>query len=331
LRNDLFLDMQEKFNDIELSPVTPYSGTFLGYSIDKGKLFLDLKYHIENKKLDSQNKVFLDQFTLGKKVESTRATNLPVRLAVALLKDRKGEIHLDIPVTGRTDDPKFSVWGVVLQILKNLLVKAATSPFALLSSAFGGKEDFSAIHFAPGSSQLSDAEKEKIRKLAQALNDRPALKLEVAGYVDREQDPEGYRNELLTKKIRNEKFLALIKEKKAAGGEISESVTVSPEEYPVYLKTVYKKEKFPKPRNMVGLVKDIPDAEMKKLILANTVVGEENLKTLARERATAVRTALVTDGKFPPERIFEKSGNIYKPTAKEGDAGSRVEFGVVIQ
>lgn len=220
---------------------------------------------------------------------------------------------------------------MVLQILKNLLVKAATSPFALLSSAFGGKEDFSAIQFAAGSSRLTDAEKEKVRKLAQALNDRPSLKLEVAGFVDKERDPEGYRNELLVKKMKNEKFLALVKEKKMLGGESPDSVTILPAEQSLYLKAVYKKEKFPKPRNMLGLVKDIPDSEMKKLILANTVVTEENFKALARERATAVRTALVVDGKFPPERIFEKSGDIYKPPAKEGSIGSRVEFGVAVQ
>lgn len=308
--------------------MTPYSGTFLGYVIDKGKLFLDLKYHIENKELKSENKVFLDQFTFGKKVESEQATNLPVRLAVALLKDRKGEIHLDLPVTGRTDDPKFSVWGVILQILKNLLVKAATSPLALLQSVFGGKEDFSAIHFTAGSSQLTEGEKDKIRKLAQALNDRPGLKLEVSGYVDRERDPEGFRNELLTKKMKNEKFLALVKEKKGLEGESVDTMTILPPEYSLYLKAVYKKEKFPKPRNVLGLVKDIPDSEMKKLILANTVVGDEQLKILARERTTAVRTALVVDGKFSPERIFEKSSDIYKSPAKEGEAGSRVEFGV---
>ncbi|HLO26660.1 MAG TPA: DUF748 domain-containing protein, partial [Geobacteraceae bacterium] len=331
LRDNLFLDLSIKFSDIELSPMTPYSGTFLGYVIDKGKLYLDLNYHIENKKLDSTNKVFLDQFTFGKKVESEKATNLPVRLAVALLKDRKGEIHLDLPVTGRTDDPKFSVWGVVLQILKNLLVKAATSPFALLQSAFGGKEDFSAVHFAAGSARLSEGEKEKIRKLGQALNDRPALKVEVTGFVDRERDPEGYRNELLVKKMQNEKFLALVKEKKIPGGESPDSVTVQPEEYSTYLKAVYKKEKFPKPRNMVGFVKDLPDNEMKKLILANTVVGDENLKALARERTTVVRTALVAEGKLPPERIFEKSGDIFKAPAREGEIASRVEFGAAVR
>ena len=141
LRDDLFVDLKISFQDIDLSPITPYSGTYLGYTVDKGKLFLDLKYLIDKKQLSSENRIFIDQFTFGKKVESDKATNLPVRLAVALLKDRKGEIHLNLPVTGRTDDPKFSIWGLVGQVLKNLLVKAATSPFALLSS-FGKRAGF---------------------------------------------------------------------------------------------------------------------------------------------------------------------------------------------
>ena len=138
LAKDLFLDLKVDFRDMDLSTLSSYSGRYAGYGIQKGKLTLNLKYHIEKGKLDSENKVFLDQFTFGDPVDSPDATKLPVRLAVALLKDRSGEIHLDLPVTGSIDDPKFSVWGVVWQIVKNLLVKAATSPFALLGAIFGG-------------------------------------------------------------------------------------------------------------------------------------------------------------------------------------------------
>jgi flagellar motor protein MotB len=331
LRDDLFVDLKVSFTDIELSPLTPYSGTYLGYSVDKGKLFLDLKYHIENKNLDSSNSVFIDQLTFGNKIESDKATSLPVRLAVALLKDRKGEIHLDLPVTGRTDDPQFSVWRVVFKILKNLLVKAATAPFALLSSIFGGKDDFSNVPFAYGSARLSDAEKAKLAKLSQALADRPALKLEVSGFVDRERDPEGYRNVILLKKMRNEKFLALVKAKKIQEGQGAESMEILPQEYSIYLKSVYKKEKFPKPRNFIGMLKDLPDDEMRKLFLTHTVVESEDLQNLARERAVAVRNFLVTEGKLPPERVFEKKGEIFKAPAKEGENAARVEFGVAVQ
>lgn len=331
LRDDLFVDLKVSFSDIELAPFTPYSGTFLGYAVDKGKLYLDLKYHIEKKRLDSENKLFLDQFTFGRKVESDRATSLPVRLAVALLKDRKGEIHLDLPVSGRTDDPRFSVWRVVFQMLKNLLVKAATSPLSLLESIFSGKEDFSSVPFAYGSAGLPPDERTKLLKLAQAIHDRPALKLEVSGFVDRERDPEGYRREQLLRKMKNEKFLSLVREKKNRPGESAADMEMLPQEESTWLKAVYRKEKFPKPRNFLGMVKDIPDAEMRKLILTYTVVGNEELRNLARERAVAVRNFLVTKGKLSPERIFEKQGDVFKPPAKEGEPASRVEFGVAAE
>lgn len=331
LREDLFIDLKLSFKDIDLSPVTPYSGTYLGYTVEKGKLFLDLKYLIDKKQLNSENNVFIDQFTFGKKVESEKATSLPVRLAVALLKDRKGEIHLDLPVSGRTDDPQFSIWGVVWQVVKNLITKAVTSPFALLSSMMGGGQDFSSIPFDPGTSRLTPAEEQKLTALAKALADRPGIKVEIKGYVEREKDAEGYRRELLNHKLRNEKFLLLAKGRQVKPGENADSLQILPEESSRLLKAVYKKEKFPKPRNMIGLVKDLPDDEMRKLIIANTTVGETELQGLARERATTVMDYLVTKGGLPAERLFQKNDDIHKAPEKEGAVRSRVEFNAIAQ
>lgn len=326
LRDDLFVDITISFKDIELSPASPYSGTYLGYVIDKGKLFLDLKYHIENKQLTAENKIFVDQFTFGQSVASDKATSLPVRLGVALLKDRNGEIHLDLPVTGRTDDPKFSIWGVVWQVVVNLFVKAATSPFALLSSMLGSTEDLSAVNFAFGSSELAPAEQQKLLTLAKGLNDRPGLKVEIKGYVDRERDAEGYRTELLTKKIKQEKYLELAKSGRSADLQTADQVTIQPNEYSRYLKAVYLKEKFPKPRNFIGMLKELPDAEMKKLIIANTVVGDTELKQLAAERVASVRSFLIGSGNMAQERLFQKGDDIYKPSKKEKGVASRAEL-----
>ncbi len=329
LRDDLFVDLKVAFRDIELSPVTPYSATFLGYTIEKGKLSLDLKYKIEKKQLNSEHKIFIDQFTFGEKVESDRATKLPVKLGLALLKDRKGEIHLDVPVTGRTDDPKFNIWKLVFQVLQNLLVKAVSSPLSLLSSMFGGGEDFSAIRFDHGTSVILPSEEQKLADLSKALLDRPALKIELKGYVDREKDSEAYRLELLSRKLRNEKFLALGKAGTLKEGEKADSVRVLPEEQGIYLAAVYRKEKFPKPRNVIGLVKELPPDEMKKLIIANTVVGEPELQTLARERVTAIITRLVKQGNVPAERIFQKNDDIFKAPDKDATAKSRVELNAI--
>lgn len=331
LRSDLFIDLKLSFKDIDLSPVTPYSGTYLGYTVEKGKLFLDLKYLIDKKQLKSENNVFIDQFTFGKKVESDKATSLPVRLAVALLKDRKGEIHLDLPVTGRTDDPEFSIWGVVWQVFKNLITKAATSPFSLLSSMMGGGQDFSSIQFPVGTSRLTATEELKLGALAKALADRPGLKMEIKGYVEREKDAEGYRREILDQKLRNEKFLLMAKDRQVKEGEVAASILIAPEETSKLLKAVYKKEKFPKPRNAIGLVKDLPDDEMRKLIIANTVVGETEFQKLARERASAVFDFLVKKGGLPADRLFQKNDDIHKAPEKEGAVRSRVEFNAIAQ
>lgn len=331
LREDLFVNLKMSFRDIELSPITPYTGTFLGYTVEKGKLFLDLSYRIDKKQLNSENKVFIDQFTFGQKVESDKATNLPVKLGLALLKDRKGEIHLDLPVTGRTDDPKVSIFGVVWQVVKNVLVKAVTSPFSLLSSMFGGGQDLSVIQFGSGLSTIPAQEEQKLSALANALLDRPALKVELKGYVDREKDGEGYRNELLERKLKNEKLLAMSREGSRTEGTKNGDIQLLPEEYTKYLTAVYKKEKFPKPRNVLGFAKDLPPGEMKKLIIANTVIGVEEFTTLAQERVVAVKNFLVTKGKIPAERVFQEHENIFKGSDKEAVSHSRVELNALAQ
>jgi uncharacterized protein involved in outer membrane biogenesis len=329
LADNLLLDMQIAFSEIELTPLTPYSGTYLGYAIDKGKLSLALNYKIEQKKLTAENKVFIDQFTFGEKIESPKATSLPVRLGIALLKDRNGEIHLDLPLSGRTDSPEFSIWGLVGQVLKNLLVKAATSPLALLKASIGSGADFSSIVFASGVSRISSSEEEKLISLAKALADRPGIRLEVTGFADRERDPEGLRNELLLKKMKSEKFLAMAKEKRESGGLSQDVIEIPVSEYSKWLKAVYVKEKFPRPRTIIGTLKTLPDEEMKKLILANTTVGEQQLRSLARERVVTVMNFLLQKGSLSADRLFEKSGDPFAPPADDSRAGGRVEFGVV--
>ncbi|MGD0586226.1 MAG: DUF748 domain-containing protein [Oryzomonas sp.] len=331
LRDDLFVDLKVSFRDIELSPVTPYSGTYLGYTVEKGKLYLDLSYHIEKKQLNASNSIFIDQFTFGERVESDKATKLPVKLGLALLKDRKGEIHLDVPVSGRTDDPTFSVWKLVFQVIRNLMVKAVTSPLSLLSSMFGGGHDLSAIQFSYGTSTIPPLEEQKLDALAKALLDRPALKVELKGYVDREKDGEAYRRELLERKVRGEKILALGRQGTLPEGEKAENIKVGPDEYQTYLAAVYKKEKFPKPRNIVGLVKTLPPEEMKKLIIANTVIGTPELNTLAHERVVAVMDYLVTKEHLPAERVFQKNDDPFKAPEKETISRSRVELNAIAQ
>ncbi|HEX2230437.1 MAG TPA: DUF748 domain-containing protein, partial [Candidatus Binatia bacterium] len=130
LGKELFMDIKAKASEIELSPFSPYSGKYVGYGIEKGQLTFDVTYKLENRKLDAQTQFILNQLTFGEKIDSPTATNLPVTLAVALLKDRNGVIDVGLPISGTLDDPQFSVGGIVWRLIVNIITRAVTAPFA---------------------------------------------------------------------------------------------------------------------------------------------------------------------------------------------------------
>jgi hypothetical protein len=285
-----------------MTSLSPYSAKYAGYAIEKGKMSLFVKYKIENRQLVAENRVFLDQLTFGEAVDSPDATKLPVTLAVALLKNLQGEIDINLPMAGSLDDPEFSVGGLVVKVIVNLLVKAVTSPFALLGSVFAGGEDLSQIEFDAGRAAITQPSQQRLENLAKALIDRPALRLEIEGHADSESDPEGLKRARLERKVR-----ALKREEPADQESRRERLggrcRGQRERVPGLLEQVYRAEKFPKPRNLIGLVKGLPVEEMEKLILANSTVDEEDLRHLADRRAKAVLDWLVAH-EVPSERLF---------------------------
>lgn len=308
-----YLDLLAEIKGLELTAFSSYSGKYAGYAIEKGKLSLLVKYKIENDQLEAENRVFLDQLTFGDPVDSPDATKLPVTLAVSLLKNRNGEIDLDLPISGSLNDPQFSVGGLVVKVIVNLLVKAVTSPFALLGSMFGSGEELSNVEFDYGRAAITPAAQQRLENLSKALADRPALRLEVEGRVDPERDREGLKSARIDRKVRALKREDLTKQGAESGA--ADSAEVSAAEYPALLERVYKAEKFPKPRNMIGLVKSLPVEEMEKLMLANSSVDDDDLRALGERRAKAVRDWLVAH-EVSAERVF------LLPT-KLGEAGDK--------
>ena len=323
---DLTLDLTATAKDVDLPPLTPYSAKYAGYGIQKGKLSLEVHYQIENRKLIASNKLVLDQLTFGERVESPTATKLPVLLAVSLLKDRNGVIHLDVPIEGTLDDPKFSVWGIIVQIVVNLVTKAATAPFALLGSLVsgGGGEQLAYVEFAPGHAEISTAAEAKLRSLAKALADRPGLKLDAAGRAIPEVDRDGLKRAALDRAVRTEK-------QKAAGSQGEspplDSLAVDTSEYPKYLTAVYRNANLPdKPRNVLGIAKDIPPAEMEALLLASYGADDEALRALAARRAQTVKDWFAGPGGIAGERIFIVSPKLGGDGIEDKGPPTRVDF-----
>jgi uncharacterized protein involved in outer membrane biogenesis len=324
---ELALDLTGKATDVELPPLTPYSVKYAGYGIQKGKLTMEVRYKLDNRKLAASNKLVLDQLTFGERVDSPTATKLPVLLAVSLLKDRNGVINLELPIEGTLDDPQFSVWRVVVQIIVNLLTKAMTAPFALLGAIVGGGgEQLAYVEFAPGHAELTPAAIAKLTTLAKALSDRPALKLDAAGRAIPDTDREGLKRAALDRALR------LRKQKDVAGSDGTpaplEALAIDAAEREKYLKAVYKDTDLKgKPRNFIGLAKDVPAAEMEAMLLASYDVSDDGLRELANHRAQAVKEWFATRGGIPAERIFIVAPRLGSEGIKDG-ATTRVDFAI---
>ncbi|WP_439570566.1 DUF748 domain-containing protein [Methylibium sp.] len=315
----LATDITASARGIDITRLTAYSGRYAGYGIEKGTLSVKVRYKIENGKLEAENNVYLDQLTFGDKIDSPDALKLPVLLAVSLLKDRNGVIDIDLPISGSLDDPQFSVGRIIVRVIVNLITKAITAPFSLLASAFGGGggQELGFVEFTPGSTELSDASRQRLDTLAKALTDRPALKLEATGRADAAVDEPALRAQYLDSLVRAAKAQST--------GELAESVKIEPTERARWLEAAYKAADLKaKPRNVIGLAKSLPPAEMEALLLASAPAGEPALKTLADQRGDRVKAYLTA--KVPPERVLLTASKLGAEGIDDKGATTRVAF-----
>ncbi len=317
-----FVDIKAKADGIELPDLSAYSAKYTGYPITKGALTVDVHYLLDHQNLSAQNHIVIDQLTFGDKVPQPSVLNLPVRLAVAILKDPQGRIDLNIPVSGSLNDPQFSLGSVIWHALANLVMKAITSPFRLLAAALpggGGGEGLSYVAFKPGFARLAESDQKKLDQVAAALKQRASLRLEITGDVDPALDTPG---------LREAKLDYLIRQRKADDmGEEHvdlDTLPMTTGEYDKYLKQVYKAADMPKPRDFLGMAKSLPPEEMKKLLIAHMKVTEADLPKLGHARAAAVRTYLAT--RIDPARLLVAAPKIGAGKNAEGAPPTRADL-----
>jgi len=289
--------------------------------VRKGKLDVDAHVRIDHRKLNAEVKTRMDQFYFGDRTESPDATRLPVKLALALLRDRKGVIALELPVEGSLDDPEFRYGKIVWKALLNVLTKIVTSPFALIGSLFGGEgEDLSFAAFPPGESVPDAAARKKAEILIKALGERPDRSLEIEGTSDPSADRMALQKLALEQLIRAAKLKSL----QVKTPEVDpDSVQLLPEERPRWLIQAYEGA-FPPPKEVPDKTKTPPPppGEMEQRLLGTLKVDPNQLRELADRRTKALAKLLLEGGKIEAGRVFEVEGG--DRAKREG--GSRVYF-----
>ncbi|HVS78092.1 MAG TPA: DUF748 domain-containing protein [Steroidobacteraceae bacterium] len=321
-----YSDVRMKFRGLELTRMTPYAVRFAGYRIASGTLDADLHYEVQHGTLNADHRFVIDQLQLGEQVASPHATKLPLRLAVALLKDRDGVIRLGLPVTGSLNDPHFSLGPLIGKALLNVLKKAVTAPFAMLGRLFGGGPDLDRIDFAPGSATLLPAAQGRVKALAKALAQRPQLRLEVPAVYAPDVDGPA----LAHRRLRDE-LLALARSGAAgrkaarpprqpatptAGAEVLEL----PAEHFRLLRAAYRNEFGPK-APLPAAARKVPPFEpaiheMQSELLKRMRISDADLQALGQRRAQAIHAAILAAGGVEPGRV-----GVTAAAAQRGESG----------
>lgn len=305
---DANTDLTASFKNIELPVFNPYSGRFAGYAISKGKLSTTLHYRINNRALNADHNVVIDQLTWGEATDSKQKVSLPIRLATSLLKDKNGVIDLDVPVGGTLDDPSFKVWPVVWQIVGNIFTKLITAPFALIGGLFGGGPDAQFVDFAPGLALLPPEADKSLKAVAKGLGEKPEINLDIPAGPGIREDGDAMAVAAL--------HTAVLAGKK--GPVASDYATFDAGKKVDRLKSVYKTKfgkgpKFPDDIPSAGMLAGgeaktaAATAQIKWLeteLLPKFVPTDAQLAALGQARANAVKEALLSEGAIDPGRVF---------------------------
>ncbi|MDA8445329.1 DUF748 domain-containing protein [Paracidovorax valerianellae] len=301
LAKPLALDIQGRMRDLELPPLSPYSIKYAGHGIEQGKLSMDVNYRVlPDGQLTASNKLVLNKLRFGEPVDGAPAS-LPVRLAVALLADRNGVIDVELPINGSLNDPQFRLGPVIFRAVGNLVMKAITSPFSLLTGWMGGSSELDRVTFAPGSAALDDEACKALDKVGQALSDRPGLSMTVAGHAQLDADREGWKRAQLKSRVLAQKRRIAARSGELVAGQQPQAP--SAQEYAELLQEVYRRTDIAKPRNLVGMAKELSVPETEALLLANIAVPDDAMRELAQARGLAVRDYLA-GRQVSLERLF---------------------------
>ncbi|MFF7710503.1 DUF748 domain-containing protein [Pseudomonas sp. NPDC007930] len=300
------LDIATRFNRVELTTLTPYSGKFAGYRIRKGRLSLDLHYQIRKGQLQAENNVLVEQLQLGDKVDSPDATTLPVKLAIALLKDSQGKISLALPVSGDLNNPQFSVMPIVWQTLRNLMVRAVAAPFKLLGGLVhgGGGDDLSNVAFTPGSSEIDGTAQANLLKLAEALKQRPELHLEVEGTSAQASDGKLLANQRLEREYQSTWYKILQRRGDKVPAQAAD-LKVPDAEKPALLEGIYRTRlKQQPPAEWEKLASEAREQQLRDAVIGSWSDSTALLRQLGQARASAIKGFLVEKGQLPDDRVF---------------------------
>lgn len=194
LQNLSNLKLNVYLSNFKLNTISPYSIHHLAYPISDGVLSFVSTTQIDNNQLNSKNKVEIYNCMVDKKLKDVKSKhNIPLRAAVFVLKDRKGKISIDLPVSGDISSPTFSYRKIIWKTFCNLIVKVAAAPIDIMAKAFGIEPDvFADIEYEIHPQGLGSEYNDRLNKIADELKTKPDIILTMQQSLDMEENIREY-------------------------------------------------------------------------------------------------------------------------------------------
>ncbi len=172
---ELYLDGH--IEHLDLHDFSPYTEYYLGYPILSGYLYYDCLIKMTPEKLQNKNHIVIEKIEFGPSNSDIDTSKVPIKLALIVLKDRHGNVDINIPINGNPSDPNFSLVKIMLRTLTKFTIKAATSPLKLLRSILLGSSTtkLSYIPFEYTQDTLQKEQRKTLDDIAKILDKKPEL------------------------------------------------------------------------------------------------------------------------------------------------------------
>jgi hypothetical protein len=313
LPNNFYVDLEGQIRDFNLNRLNTYATRVTSHRLEQGKLTSQVRYRIEQNRLEGENLLRIDQLAVGDQVEPEdrfeALVGLPLSLAISLLQDSSGEIILRVPVRGDLEHPEFDLGDAIASAIKNAVMQVVMAPFRLIGEIFtlGGRIgaiEIAPVRFAPGSWALDDAARAHLANLAAVLRDRPKMKVKLSGMVHVDSDEDGLRAQKVEEQLQR-----IARESDVKGREDA-------------LDRLFL-------RTFGASTEGMSQADKLARLKAAQTVTARDIEDLPDARTLSIYDHLANAERIDRNRMFLAEGKLYRTAEGGGEWARRVEFTIL--
>ncbi len=175
-----YFDLTYSFQKIPVSLFNPYLISLSSYPVDRGTIELNGVWNVNDGNIQSANHVVIIDPRLTKRIKNKGTKRIPLPIIMALVRERGNVIDYEIPISGNLKDPRFHLRDAVFDLVENIFVKPATTPYRLKVKTIETEIEKSLIFkWNMRQSTIGSSEEKFLKEMADFLKKNPSANITV--------------------------------------------------------------------------------------------------------------------------------------------------------